>query len=277
MTNKFILNLAPTGMVPTKEITPYVPVSPSEIIEQILAGIDAGANIVHLHARESESGIPTYKKEIYSEIIAGIREKNISIPICVSTSGRNYNELSKRSEVLELSNPDKPDFASLTLGSLNFINQASVNPPDVIKALLKKMIENDIRPEFEAFDSGMINYSKYLIQKTNLKPPYYFNLILGNIATAQADMSTLSTMINALPEGSIWAVGGIGTHQLNMNMLGLIAGGGMRVGLEDCIWMDTKRKKLASNIDLIKRVVGLADMLGYTPYTPEEVRKLVME
>ena len=82
----------------------------------------------------------------------------------------------------------KPDFGILTLSSLNFNKQASLNAPDMIKALAQKMLDNNIRPELEAFDLGMINYAIYLISKGLIKPPYYFNLILGNIACAQANM-----------------------------------------------------------------------------------------
>jgi uncharacterized protein (DUF849 family) len=169
----------------------------------------------------------------------------------------------------------KPDFGSLTLSSLNFNKQASINPPEIIKALSAKMQENSIRPEMEVFDLGMINYAKYLINKGYIKKPYYFNLILGNIACAQADILSLGLMIKELPEGSIWSAGGVGEYQLKMNAMALVVGGGVRVGLEDNIWFDSERTRLATNIELVSRVIEIAGSLGIKPYTHREARKIL--
>ncbi len=269
---KFILNFTPTGMIPTKDMTREVPVTPGEIVEQTLEAAELGANMIHLHARDPETGEPTYKKEIYAEIISGIRQKNKDIVLCVSTSGRNYPEFEKRSECLELKGELKPDFGSLTLSSLNFNKQASVSAPQMIQALAKKMLDNGIRPELEAFDLGMINYAHYLIRKSLVKPPYYFNLILGNIACAQANLLSLGLMVKELPENSLWSVGGIGDFQLTMNAMSIIAGGGVRVGLEDNIYFDHERTKLATNRELIERIVGIAKVMGREPYSHRETR-----
>ena len=192
MKQKFIINFTPTGLIPTKEMTPSVPLVPEEVVEQVLEVSELGVNMVHLHAREPETGGPSYRKEVYAEIIRGIRKKNKTLVISVSTSGRNFFEFEKRAEVLDLKGELKPDLGSLTLSSLNFNKQASVNSPQMIQGLAKKMMENNIRPELEVFDLGMINYAKYLIRKGFIKPPYYFNLILGNIACAQANMLSLA-------------------------------------------------------------------------------------
>lgn len=275
MKNGFILNFTPTGMIPTKTMTPLVPITPAEVVAQVLDVVELGVNMVHLHARDPESGMPTFKKEIYAEIISGIREVNEDLIICVSTSGRDFFEFEKRSEVLDLKGRLKPDFGSLTLSSLNFNKQASVNSPEMIKALAGKMLENGIRPELEVFDLGMINYAKYLIRKDLVKPPYYFNLILGNIACAQADMMSLGLMIRELPSGSIWSVGGVGDSQLIMNAMSIVAGGGVRVGLEDNIWFDRDRTHLATNRQLIERVVLIADAMGRKPLTCSKARALL--
>ena len=137
------------------------------------------------------------------------------------------------------------------------------------------MLNKNIKPELEVFDLGMINYARYLIHKGFLTPPYYFNLILGNIACAQADMLHLGLMVKELPEASTWSVGGVGNDQLQMNIMGIISGGGVRIGLEDNIWYDIKRTHLATNRDLVARIVDIAKTLGYTPYTPGEVRNLL--
>lgn len=275
MKKKFILNFTPTGLIPTKAMTPEVPLSPEEIVEQVLEVAALGVNMVHLHAREPNTGSPTYKKEIYAEIISGIRRQNRDLVIGVSTSGRYFFEFEKRSEVLDLRGELKPDFGSLTLSSLNFNKEASINSPEMIRALARKMVENNIKPELEAFDVGMINYAKYLIRKGMINPPYYFNLILGNIACAQADLLNLGLMTRELPEDSIWSAGGVGHAQLKMNVMSLIAGGGVRVGLEDNIWYDEERTRLATNSELVERTLLVAKALGQTPYTSLEAREVL--
>jgi 3-keto-5-aminohexanoate cleavage enzyme len=273
MKRDLIINFTPTGMIPTKDITPRVPVAPGEVVEQVLEVSEMGVNMVHLHAREPETGLPTYKKEVYAEITSGVRAKNKDLVISVSTSGRNFFEFEKRSEVLDLGGELKPDLASLTLSSLNFNKQASVNSPEMIQALARKMLEKGIRPELEVFDLGMINYAKYLIKKGWIKPPYYFNLILGNIACAQANMLSLGLMISELPPGAIWSVGGVGDSQLRMNAMAIVAGGGVRVGLEDNIWYDEARTRLASNRDLVDRVLDIANAMGRQPFAQETIRE----
>jgi 3-keto-5-aminohexanoate cleavage enzyme len=275
MPSKFILNCTPTGLIPTKEMNPDVPLMPEDIVNQVLEVAELGVNMVHLHAREPDTGLPTYKRDIYAEIINGIRKKNKDIVLCVSTSGRHFFEFEKRSEVLELKGDVKPDFGSLTLSSLNFNKQASINTPQMIKALAQKMQENNIRPEMEVFDLGMINYAKYLIRKGLINPPHYFNLILGNIACAQADILSLGLMIKELPEGSFWSAGGVGNSQLKMNAIALVIGGGVRIGLEDNIWFDEERTRLATNRMLIERILDIAKSLGLNPYTNKEARELL--
>jgi len=272
---KFILNFAPTGLIPTREMTPHVPILPDEIVNEVLNVADLGVSMVHIHARDSASGKPTHEKEFYGAIIGGIRKKRKDLILCVSTSGRIFNNFEKRSDCLNLEGELKPDLGSLTLSSLNFNKQASVNSPQMIQHLARRMLERGIKPELEAFDLGMINYAKYLIQKGLLQPPYYFNLILGNIACAQADMLHLGLMINELPEESIWSVGAVGDYQLKMNSIAIAAGGGVRVGLEDNIWYDEERTRLATNRDLVERIVYIAKAMGREPLSPKEARGLL--
>lgn len=264
--NAIIIDFTPTGMIPTKDMTPHVPVETNEIIDQVLEACSLGITKVHIHARES--GIPTYKKEVYGEIIDGIR-KYSDVVICVSTSGRTFKSFEQRSDCLECC----PDMASLTLSSLNFNKEASVNSPDMIQDLASMMLMNDIKPELEAFDTGMINYAKYLIRKEILKPPYYFNFLLGNIACAQADPFYLGLMIRELPEQSYYSVAGIGENQLKMNSMAIAIGAGVRVGLEDNIWYDGERKKFATNIDLLKRIHRIIEANEKEVMTPNEFRE----
>nr|WP_299385451.1 3-keto-5-aminohexanoate cleavage protein [Allomuricauda sp.] len=272
MAEKLIVNFTPTGMIPTKKMTPHVPIQVAEIVEDVLKVAEIGITMVHLHAREHDTGDPTYKKEIYGRIIEGIRKHRPDLVICVSLSGRNYSEFEKRAEPLFLEGALKPDMGSLTLSSLNFNATASSNSPQMIQDLAKAMLDRGIVPELEAFDIGMINYAKYLEKKGLLEPPYYFNLILGNIACAQANLLNAGIMINDLPNQSFWSLAGIGNTQLKMNSIGIAMGGGVRVGIEDNIWYDVKRTQLASNEALIKRVHTIAQANEREIMTPLEFR-----
>jgi uncharacterized protein (DUF849 family) len=274
----YIVNFAPTGMVIDKKSTPFVPISLEEIVEQVIEAKKYGVSIVHLHARD-EFGKPTWRKEVYKKIIDGIRDidgyDNNSLILCVSASGRNWPEFEKRSACLELEGKSKPDMASLTLSSLNFAQSASVNSPDTIQKLAAKMLEKGIKPELEAFDSGMINYAKYLQKKGFIKPPFYFNIILGNIFNAQSELVETGNIISQLPDDTYWSLGGIGKSQLKANITALLNGGGIRIGLEDNIYFDRSKTVLAENIGLLKRISTVANTLELTPFTPSEVRKLL--
>ena len=195
--------------------------------------------------------------------------------ICVSLSGRNVNELDLRADPLNLEGNLKPDLGSLTLSSLNFNNSASQNSPKMVQDLAARMKEKGIVPELEAFDNGMVNYSKYLIKKNLINPPYYFNLLLGNIAGAQANLLHTGMMINDLPENAVWSLAGLGVDQLKMNSLSIAIGGGVRVGLEDNIWLDINKTQLATNLDLVKRIHAIAKTNDREIMTPKEFRKIM--
>jgi len=256
-------------------MTPHVPISISEIVEDVHRAAEAGITMVHLHARDKVTEEPSYKKEIYGEIIRGIRKFDPFLVICVSLSGRNFKELEQRADALQLDGDLKPDMGSLTLSSLNFNKVASINSPDMILNLAAIMKEKGIVPELEAFDIGMVNFSKYLIKKDLLVPPYYFNLLLGNIACSQANLLHAGIMIQDLPENSFWSLAGIGNAQLKMNSLSIAVGGGVRVGIEDNIWFDSDRTKLASNAELVERIHTIAKANGRELMSSKEFRTLM--
>lgn len=262
-------------MIPTKDMTPHVPITVSEIIEDVHKASEIGITMVHLHARDAITGMPTYEKEIYAEIIAGIRKYAPKLVLCVSLSGRDFKELEQRSDALFLEDHLKPDMGSLTLSSLNFNTTASINSPQMVQDLARVMKERGIVPELEVFDAGMINYAKYLERKDLLQAPYYFNLLFGNIACAQADILHTGVMINDLPKDSFWSLAGIGNSQLKMNSLAIAVGGGVRVGLEDNIWYDAARTKLASNSELLERIHIISKANEREIMTPEEFRILM--
>ena len=267
-----IVNLVPTGMVPTKQMTPHVPIQVGEVVEDVHAAYEIGITLVHLHARDEATGEPTCKAEIYGQLIEGIRSFARDLVICVSLSGRIVGEFAQRVAPLALDGDLKPDMGSLTLGSHNFAHSASMNAPDMVGRLAAAMQHRGILPELEAFDLGMINYAKYLVGKGLLRPPHYFNLLLGNVAGAQADLLAAGLMVRDLPAQSLWSLAGIGEAQLPVNMLALACGGGVRVGLEDNIWRDRGRTRLARNMDLVRRIHDLAAAVERPIMSPAQFR-----
>ncbi len=251
--NNIIVNFCPTGMVPKTTQTPHVPVQGQQIVEEVHAAFELGITIAHLHARNADE-TPTHSKEVYRDIVEGIRKYCPELIVCLSTSGRNASAFEQRSEVIEL----RPDMCSLTLSSLNFMNQASVNAPDMIIALAEKMKAYGVKPELECFHMGMINYGKYLIRKEILEPPFYWNLLFGNIAGMQAELTQMGYAIREINDeqkaNHFIAMAGMGTDQLKVNAVAIAAGYGVRVGLEDNIWLNRERTQHATNMDLLKRV-----------------------
>ena len=260
-----IINFTPTGTQTTRQNS-FAPLTPSEIIDSVHEANEIGISIVHLHARDEVTLENTYKKEVYQKIIEGIKKYCPELLICVSLTGRNFPELAQRSEVLQL----YPDMGSLTMSSLNFPSGASVNQPEMILSLIKEMDKYGVQPEIECFDSGMLNYTNYIISKNLLKPPYHINVILGNIYNGQCDLSTLSTIKSNIPLDSYVCLGGIGSQQLKSTTYGLLDFDGIRIGLEDNLYYKDKEK--TTNIELLRRAHRLMDEFDMTHYTSKELR-----
>ena len=266
-----IINAAITGMVPMPADNASVPITVEQIIAETLRCADAGASIVHVHAREDD-GTPTWRAGLYQEIIHGIRAARPGLLVSASTSGRLWPEFEKRSAVLDC----RPDLASLTPGSMNFPGTASVNPPEIVRQLAAEMKERGIIPELEFFEMGMIDYVRdYLVPRGLIVPPFYANLLLGSLGTVAASARNLVHMVDALPAGTIWAAAGIGRFQFQMNNLAIIMGGHVRVGLEDNLWMDAAKTDPATNARLIERVVRVAKALGRPIASPAAARKII--
>ena len=251
---KKIINFTPTGTQPTRENS-EAPLSPNEIIEEVHQAYDIGISMVHIHARDEQLQ-NTWRPEVYEKIITGIRKHCPQLTICASLTGRNFPEFERRSAVIEL----MPDMGSLTMSSLNFPKGASINEPEMILSLIEKMEMYGVIPEIECFDSGMLNYANYLINRRILKGPHYINVILGNMYNGQCDLSTVASILDKKPQDSVMCLGGIGKFQLKANMLGLMYADGVRVGLEDNLYYIDKG--LATNVKLLKRIHRMMDELG---------------
>jgi 3-keto-5-aminohexanoate cleavage enzyme len=267
-----IVNAALTGMVPRRGSVPHVPVTAEQIVADAIACVDAGAAILHLHARRADES-PAWERDAYRAFIPAIREARPDAVLCVSTSGRDVSELERRADVLDLDGDARPDMASLTLGSLNFRREASVNAPDTIVALASRMAARGIRPELEVFDTGMAYLACELVDRGVVADPLYANVILGGPNTPPATAAALSALVAALPAETTWAAGGFGAFQLPMNAMAVFMGGHVRTGLEDNPTLDAARTQPATNRALIERVAELARLAGRRLATPPEVRE----
>lgn len=271
LTDPFPVVLAPTGMVPTRAHSPHVPLTPAEVARDVAAAAAIGITSVHLHARDAE-GAPAWSRDIYARFVSAVREAAPEVLINVSTSGRDWSELERRADCLALTDDLKPDLASLTLSSLNFINQASVNAPDVVRGLARIMRDRGICPELEVFDLGMVNMIGVLRKEGLIPGPVVVNLFVGNIAGAQATLSSLGLMVSGLPTDAIWSGAGLGDFAATAHAMSLASGGGVRVGLEDGLYVDSRRETLATNPQLVERAHEMGRLLGRTAMTSAQFR-----
>jgi uncharacterized protein (DUF849 family) len=269
-----IVNVALTGMVPRRDRVPHVPVTTEQIVADGEACAKAGATILHLHARDPDEE-PEWRHEAYRDVVAELRRRCPGVVLCVTTSGRTHSELEKRADVLRLDGESKPDMASLTLGSLNFRDTASVNAPDTIVELARRMREAGVRPELEIFDTGMAYLAHELLAAELLEPPLYANLLLGSVNTAPATTGALAGLVGALPPDTVWAAAGIGAFQLPMNAISVFMGGHVRTGLEDSAYMSYADRTPATNEQLVRRVADLAAVAGRPLATAAETRELL--
>lgn len=262
-------------MVSSKQANPRLPVTASEIIKSSLACVKLGASIIHIHPRD-ENGNPTWKKEEFGKIIDGIRSQNDKIILNATTSGRAWSDFERRSECLDLKGDLKPDMASLTVGSMNFISTASVNPPDIIEQLASKMQEKGIKPELEVFEPGMLHKANYLIDKGIIKDSHpYFNILLGSLGTSPLHPAVFSSFYSLLPANAAWSIAGVGQYQLDANIMSMSMGGGVRVGLEDNQYFDRDKSIMASNEMLVSRIVKIAKLMQLEIATPAEARVML--
>lgn len=267
-----IINLAPTGMVPTRASSPHVPLTTDEILRDVEGCRALGVAIIHVHARAAD-GTPSSDPDDVAPIVEGIRSIDPELVVCVTCSGRREPSLEARAAVLDLDGAARPDMASLTVGSNNFLREASVNAPDVIRELAARMGERGIVPELEVFEPGMLAFAGHLAQRGILRPPHYVNILLGNPGTAPLSPAMLAAFLAVLPDATTWALAGIGHAQLDASLLAIATGGHVRVGLEDNLWLDRARTRPATNAALVERIVSAAELAERPIATPAQTRE----
>jgi 3-keto-5-aminohexanoate cleavage enzyme len=265
---KFVLNVCLTGMVGRKKHNPHLPITVDEIARDAEACIALGASMIHVHARDADEE-PDWKPEPYQEILRAVRAISDEVIVCVSTSGRKVTDLERRAACL--ATDPRPDMASLTLGSINFLREGVLNSPATIRGLAARMNELGVKPELEIFDLGMARTAAALIDEGLVARPAFANVLLGNAGTASTEPADLAAILAHLPAGTTRCVAGIGGQQLHANLLGLLYCDGVRIGLEDNLYLDS-RKTPATNAQLVERLVRMARELELEPATPREVR-----
>jgi 3-keto-5-aminohexanoate cleavage enzyme len=268
---KVIITAAITGSRTPREKSPYIPISPREIADSAIEAVNAGASIVHIHVRDLNTKLGTQDAELYNEVLDRLYSK-VNPVVCLTTSGIPGKNLGYEERFIPLQ--FKPELASFDAGSINVNDGIFLNPPDFLKQLAVKMKEYNVKPELEIFDTGMIEYCKYLMSEGYLESPLHFQFVLGVRGGASATPKTLLHMVELLPEDATWSVIGIGKGQLPMVMMGLVLGGHVRVGLEDNIYY-SKGRLAKSNAELVERVVRIAREYGREIATPEDAREIL--
>jgi 3-keto-5-aminohexanoate cleavage enzyme len=268
---KLIITIAPTGSVPRKKDTPYVPVTPDEIAETAYLCEQEGASIIHVHCRD-ESENPTSDFDIFKETIDKIR-RTTKLIIMASTSGVAGKSDEDRAEPLKAN----PEMGSLTTGSLNFAGRKPsivyINTWETVTYLARKMLEANIKPEIEAFDVGFIRQGMKLVEQGLVKEPSNFQLVMGIDGGIPATPDNVLHMCHQLPPNATFTVAGVGRAQFSMTTMAILLGGHVRVGLEDNIYY--AKGKLAPNEEFVAKMRRLANELQREIATPGEARTIL--
>jgi len=269
--DKLIITAAITGSRMTRDVAPYIPITPDEIAQSAIECWDAGAAIVHIHVRDPKTGLGTQDLDVFRQVVEPLRERT-DLLLCLTTSGipgRNL-AIEERLEPLEL----EPELASFDAGSINLGGSAFINTPEFLEAAAKSMKEKRVKPELEIFDVGMMVTCLRMSDQGYLEEPLHFQFVLGTPWGSPATPKSFLHLYEHLPENATWSIIGIGKGHLPMAMMGLILGGHIRVGMEDNIYYE--RGVLAkSNAEFVERIVRIAKEYGRETATPREAREIL--
>jgi len=296
---KVIVTAALTGSAHFPSMSPYLPITPRQIIDEGLRSVEAGASILHIHVRNPDNGMPTPDIDIFREVLTGLKEKTDAV-ICVSTGGGMGMTTEQRAAPVITF---KPEMASLNFGSMNF----SVFPgaekikewrypweklgmlasedfifPNTFRTLrefLAIFAANNTRPELEVYDLGMINNIAFMIGRGHLKLPVHIQFVTGTLGGVPSTVNSLVTLVNATREAVgqdnfTWSAIGAGRHQMPICSVALAMGGNVRVGLEDNLFA-SKGVLAKSSAELVGKIVRISKELGLEPAEPDDARKML--
>ncbi|KJZ23896.1 3-keto-5-aminohexanoate cleavage protein [Tritonibacter mobilis] len=289
MNREVFITCAVTGSGGTQDRSPHVPRSPKEIAESAIAAAKAGAAIVHCHVRDPETGAPSRDLGLYREVTDRIRDSDTDVvlnltagmggdiifggvenPLPVNTAGTDMIGASERvAHVADC----LPEICTLDCGTMNFAEADYVmtNTPGMLQAMGKMMTDLGVKPEIEAFDTGHLWYAKQLVKDGILEANALVQLCMGVPWGAPNDLNTFMAMVNNVPDDWSWSAFSLGRDQMAYVAASVLAGGNVRVGLEDNLYLD--KGVLAENWQLVERAGNIISNLGARVITPAEVRE----
>lgn len=267
---KLIITAAICGAEVTKEHNPAVPYTVEEIVREAVSAYDAGAAIVHIHVREDD-GTPTQSKERFRVCMDAIKKERPDVILIPSTGGAVGMTAEERLQPTELF----PEMATLDCGTCNFGDEVFENTMPMMRAFGKRMIENNIKPEYECFEMGHLDTIVRMAQKGEVPgDPMQFNFVLGVPGCTSATVDNLVWLVKSIPAGSTWTATGIGRNAFTLAAPTIVMGGHVRVGFEDNLYLS--RGVLAkSNGELVDKVVQMANLLGREIATPADARRIL--
>ncbi|MDT2075220.1 MAG: 3-keto-5-aminohexanoate cleavage protein [Planktomarina sp.] len=288
MNREVFITCAVTGSGATQDKSPHVPRSPKQIAESAILAARSGAAVVHCHVRDPETGAPSRDLEMFREVTDRIRDAEVDVVLNLTAgmggdmvfgdiekplppiAGTDMAGVSERVAHIEQC---RPEICTLDCGTMNFAEADYVmtNTPGTLTAMGRMMTELGVKPEIEAFDTGHLWYAKQLVNNGVLEPNALVQLCMGVPWGAPDDLNTLMAMVNNVPDGWTFSAFGLGRHQMPLVAASVLAGGNVRVGLEDNLMLD--RGVLAENYQLVDRAVSIIENLGARVVGPTEVRK----
>jgi uncharacterized protein (DUF849 family) len=283
------ITCAVTGAGDTADKSERVPVTPQQIADAAIEAAEAGAAVAHIHVRDPETGKGARDAALYREVVERIRSSNVDVvlnlsagmggdlvlggdeaPLPLDPDGTDMAGAAERlAHVEEL----MPEICTLDCGSMNFAaggDYVLVNTPGILRTMARRVQELGIRPELEVFDSGHLVLVKELIGEGLIDDPVLIQLCMGIPYGAPEDPATLMTMVGRLPPGCVFSAFSIGRMQLPYVAMAALAGGNVRVGLEDNIYLS--RGRLATNRELVERAVTILEAMNARVIGPDEVR-----
>ncbi len=283
--DKVIITCALTGVVADREQCPYLPYTPAEMGEEARRAWEAGAAVVHIHARHPDTGEQSWSTEIHAQIQEEVQKRSPVI-INFSTGGFNLGvegeeEKKKRIEYLWKT---RPEIAALNMGSMNYAKFSPkrnsfvfdfvfMNPFSDILLVASAMRRGGVKPELECFDLGQIQNAEPLVSMGALKRPLQYSFVLGVLGGAPATSETLAHMAKQVTDQDSWEVIGISKVQWHLLSTALVLGGNIRVGLEDNFYLDPAGTQMArGNGPLVEKAARMARDVGREPMSPDEAR-----
>ena len=293
MNKEVFITCAVTGSGGTQDRSPHVPRSPKQIAESAIAAAKAGAAVVHCHVRAPETGKPSRRLDYYREVTERIRDSDTDVVLNL-TAGmggdmffdgtENMTEMAAISDMCGAEErvahivECRPEICTLDCGTMNF-NEADyvmVNTPGMLRDMARRMTAAGVRIEIEAFDTGHLWLAKELVKEGVIPEPVLVQLCMGVPWGAPDDLNTFMAMVNNVPPGWHYSAFGLGRNEMAYVAAATIAGGNVRVGLEDNLWLE--KGVLATNAQLVERAATIIENLGARVITPAEVRaKLKLE